>query len=110
MQAEDMAIRLILDGNPVALAAHRLGLESRAHPRPYRLHPDDVALVARQVAVELSLAERAAATVRAAHNGSQRFTGTAHGDRAAAGRTNDPYPVRTHEELSEIRNQGGCAV
>lgn len=56
--AEDVAVRLILERDPVALACHRLGLESRSLPKPSRLHPDDVALIARQVAVEIQLGEQ----------------------------------------------------
>lgn len=100
-----MAIRLIMGRNQVALECHRLGLTSQATPRPYRLHPEDVELIARQVALALDLGEQCVQTARAASKGSQRYTGTALGDRAAMGRTHDTYPTYTAEELEEIGNQ-----
>ncbi|EYT53617.1 hypothetical protein [Kocuria sp. UCD-OTCP] len=110
-QAEDLAIRLIMSGHQLALACHLLGLKSRATPQPYRLHPEDVDLIARQVAVELTLGTQAAQTACSASKGTQRYTGTVMGDRAVAGRTHDPYPVYTAEELDEIENhQGGRAA
>jgi hypothetical protein len=103
--AEDMAVRLIMDGDPIALACHRIGLESRAQPKPLRLHTNDVELIARQVAVELALGEQAAQAARNAQNGPQRFTGTALGDRAAAGRERDPFPIYTADELDDLEHR-----
>lgn len=107
--AEDVAVRLILDRDPVALACHRLGLESRSLPKPARLHPDDVALIARQVAVELNLGEQAAQAARIAQNGSQRYAGTALGDRVAAGREHNPYPIHTADELDALERRRRAA-
>lgn len=109
--AEDVAVRLFLDRDPVALACHRIGLESRSLPKPSRLHPDDVALIARQVAVELQLGEQTAQMARVAQKSPQRYTGTALGDRVASGRENDPYLIHTHEELVDIeKKQEGRAA
>lgn len=105
--AEDVAVRLFLDRDPVALACHRIGLESRSLPKPSRLHPDDVALIARQVAVELQLGEQTAHVARLVQKSPQRYTGTALGDRAASGRENDPYPTYTHQELVDIEKTQG---
>ncbi|MFI7496243.1 hypothetical protein ACH9D2_16190 [Kocuria sp. M4R2S49] len=100
----DLAIRLIRSNDQLALACHRLGIESQATPQPYRLHPEDIDLIVRQLSVALILAQESAQTARAASTGPQRYTGTARGDRAAKGRTHDPYPIYTAEELEEIEN------
>lgn len=102
---ESIAIRRIFDGDPLALACHALGLASRAQPQPMRLHPDDLDYIVRQLAVELRLGEQTAEIARAAQKGAQRFTSTALGDRAAAGRTNNPYPIHMAQELNDIEKQ-----
>ncbi|GEO95215.1 hypothetical protein [Kocuria turfanensis] len=107
---EDIAIRRIFDGDPLALACHRLGLESRAQPQPMRLHPEDVDLIAQQVVVLLSLGQESVQTARAAQKGAGRYTGTALGDRANTDRTNDPYPTHTAQELNEIETTRGAAA
>ena len=109
-QAEALAIQLIFDGNPVALAAHALGLASRAEPRPLRLHEDDVESIAQRVAVLLSLGEQSAQVARATQRGTGRYTGTAMGDRTAAGRADDPFVIHTAQELSTIEKQNGVAA
>lgn len=103
--AEAIAIRMIFDRDPVALACHALGIACQVQTKPLRLHPDDLDYIVRQVGAYLSLAEETAQVARVAQKSPGRYTGTALGDRAAAGREHDPYPIYTHEELADIQKQ-----
>lgn len=100
-----MAIRLIFNRDPVALACHALGLACLPDTKPLRMHPDDLDYIVRQVGAYLSLGKEAAQVARAAQKSPGRYTGTALGDRSAAGREHDPYPIYTYEELADIEKQ-----
>ncbi|WP_272026948.1 hypothetical protein [Kocuria rosea] len=96
---------MIFNRDPVALACHALGIACQVQTKPLRLHPDDLDYIVRQVGAHLSLEGKVASVVRAAQKSPGRYTGTALGDRAAAGREHDPYPIYTHEELADIEKQ-----